>query len=571
MQPQFIQTFSALVFLGVSLQMTSVLAATPPASEYEKLPSTQKGGTLVYNILQNPKEINPILSNDAEFSQKLSPILWMPLYADDENKLGPVRAIAVSHEISKDKKTYTFKLDPLAQWQDGTPVTADDYKFTLDLILNPKINAAVKRSYLSGTTAEVVDAHTIRFKVDSPKFDTFLQLYTFQAIQKKQFEKEADFNRSPGIMNPIGNGPYLLKSFSRDQKLEFVRNTNWWAKDLPAYKNRFNFDTILFRVTRDANLIYERFVNKDFDIAYISADTFVQKVRGSDAARIGTRPNDGKPIWAANFENKAPMSTYDLAWNLESPLFKSVKTRRALAHLIHRDSINEKIFYGLRVKSFSFFGTKSINAHPDIQKDGTRIDFDVKKGLALLAEDGWKDTDQDNLLDKEINGKKTPFRFVLRFPNSSAPRSKIAQIIREDFKKAGIDVVVQGQDFAVFSEDLDHHRFEAALIGWVPSPYTNPKQVWHSTSAAGGSNYSNYKNPVVDQLIDQANAEFDLKKRAKILQKIDLILFQDQPYALLNEEKGQQFGFSNRIQSPHWFLDYSQAPAMDLFWSSTPH
>lgn len=557
-----ISLFSGLLFLGI----ISAQAATPPASDYEKLPAAKKGGTLAFNILGNPGEISWVIGNSAEVSKKILPLIFMSLYDEDMYKLGPVRALAISHEISKDRKIYTFKLDPKAKWQDGTPVTAEDVKFTLDLILNPKVDAAVRRAYYSGTTATVIDAQTIRFKVEKPTFDTFMQLYGIYPLQKKQFEKESDFNKSPGIMNPIGNGPYILKSFSRDQKLEFARNPNWWGKDLPVYKNQFNFDTILLKIAHDTNLTYERFVSGDLDIVAMNAEVFTKKARGSDADRIGKKPGDGKSIWASEIPNKAPKSTYDLAWNLESPLFKSVKTRRALSHLVNRDGIDEKIFYGQRVKTFSFMGTGSIDASPAIMKDGTRIDYDAKKGAQLLAEDGWKDTDGDNILDKVIDGKKTPFRFSVKYPTTSSPRSKIAQILKEDFKKTGIEITIQGQDAPVFSEDMDKHHFDAGLIGWVPALVKNPKQVWHSTSAeGGGSNYCSYKNPEVDKLIDEANTETDTKKRAKILQKIDLILYRDQPYTLLNEEKAMIYGFSKRIKSPHWLLPYSQEAAVSIY------
>jgi ABC-type oligopeptide transport system substrate-binding subunit len=133
------------------------------------------------------------------------------------------------------------------------------------MILNPKTHAAPLRSYWEGVRLEVVDAWRFRFHVDKPKFNTLRMLYLFAQIQAKQFIGESDFNTSKMVMQPVGNGLYRLKSFSRDQKLELERKKDWWGNGLPVFKKRFNADQIVFRIVTDPNLEYERWLKSDQD------------------------------------------------------------------------------------------------------------------------------------------------------------------------------------------------------------------------------------------------------------------------------------------------------------------
>jgi peptide/nickel transport system substrate-binding protein/microcin C transport system substrate-binding protein len=194
------------------------------------------------------------------------------------------------------------------------------------------------------------------------------------------------------------------------------------------------------------------------------------------------------------------------------------------------------------------------------------LTFDRKAALALLKEDGWADTDKDNILDKTINGVKTPFKFVLSYNANNAARAKIAQIVKENFKAAGIEVEIRALEWNAYLSDLDKRNFQAFIMAWSATPYPNPRQIWHSESEKnGGSNIIGYSNPAIDQLIDQANLEFDLKKRAETLKKINRILYEDQPYAFLSEMDSLIAGFNKKIKSSVWVMKYDVGPPIDIY------
>jgi len=570
-----LKTILVFALFGIIAAQTATFASAAPEtrfvqkpSSYEKLPPAKKGGIHYDSIGNNPKVMNPLLSNDAN-SSSLEGFLWTSLFTEDSENLNPLPLLATGYTISSDRKTYTFTVRNEAAWEDGTPVTTDDVKFTFDSMMDPKVEAAPLRSYWEGVTLEVTDAKTFKFKVGTPKFDTLRQLYLFVPIQKKSFAGEADYNKAKAVLNPVGNGPYRLKSFSRDQKIELERKKDWWGYQLPHFANRHNPDLVVLRIITDPNLAYEKFLKGELDIndfAGPGIELYVTKVLGTDKGKVGTKPEDGKNVWATEIHNKAPRGFSYVGWNLKRPLFASKKTRQALARLADYQQIIDKVFHGFSYQSTSPFGSLTMNASADVRLPERMLTFDRKKAIALLKEDGWSDTDGDNILDKMIDGKKTPFRFVLKFNSNNPARGKIAQILKENLKAAGIEMEIRSMEWNAFLQDVDTREFDSVILGWTATPYPNPKQTWHTDAEKNqGSNFVSYSNKTVDGLIEKANLEFDLAKRAKVLQKINEIIYDDQPYLFLLEPRSMIIGFNKKVKSPVWAQTYNVGAPSDLY------
>ena len=193
---------------------------------------------------------------------------------------------------------------------------------------------------------------------------------------------------------------------------------------------------------------------------------------------------------------------------------------------------------------------------------------DRKKAMALLKEDGWADSDGDNVLDKTIDGKKVKFAFELKFNSNNPLRAKIAQIAKENFKVAGIDMSVRAMEWNAYLEDVDNRRFDAYLLAWTATPYPNAKQIWHTSSEKDkGSNIVGFSNAKVDELIDLSNKEFDLKKRAETMKEINRILYDEQPYLFLSEPRSVLAGFNTKVNSTSgsWAMAYDISPPDDIY------
>jgi len=536
---------------------------------YETLPAAPKGGTLYFNIGNDPKVMNPLLAED-NISGSLEGYMWMSLFDLDLETLDYIPALATNYEVSPDKKSTTFTLNKLARWQDGTPVSSADVKFTFDTLMDPKTNAASKRSYYEGLSLKVLDESHFVFRVDEAKFDTLFQLIGFPIIQKKQFEHSDNFNKDPGIMHPIGNAAYKLEKYDRGQEIVFVRNKKWWARNLPQYKNRFNVDKIVLRIISDQNLAYEKFVNGDLDALGFSADQWHNKVMDADKDKFGTAAGGDKKIWAMENSNQSPKPYSYIGWNLKNPLFQSVKTRTALSHLVNYKKIIEKVFYNLAIQTTSPFGSLTLNSAPELRQDGAMIGYDPDKAMELLKEDGFDD-DGSGTLSKTVDGKKIPFEFTLDTNSNEPARLKIAQIIKEDFKEAGIKVTIKTSEWNSFLDKINKRNFDALLLGWTAVLFPNAKQVWDSSAEKDqGSNFISYSNPQVDALIKQSNTEFDAKKRNLLMQQINRLIYADQPYTFLVEMSKILEGLNSKIASPRWTFPYSDGAENDLFYLSNP-
>jgi peptide/nickel transport system substrate-binding protein len=153
----------------------------------------------------------------------------------------------------------------------------------------------------------------------------------------------------------------------------------------------------------------------------------------------------------------------------------------------------------------------------------------------VLAEVGWKDTDGDGILDKEIDGQRVPFRFEIKFNSGNDIRKSVALALQDELRKHGIEVSVRALDWTIFLDDVRNHRFDAVILGWAMS-VNEPDafQVWHSSQAENrGSNMISYKNARVDAILEEYRRTFEADKRIELYREFQRILNVEQPYTFL--------------------------------------
>ena len=500
--------------------------------------------------------MNPLLVTDSN-SSKLTGYLWTSFLTIDSETLKFTPLLASSVTVSKDKKTYTINLQPKAVWQDGTPVTTDDVVFTMELIKDPKNPLASSRIFFGDLKYKVLSPKKIEFYSEKPTFLTFIHIAGFVPIQKKQFESSKDFVMSPGIMNPIGNGPYSLEKFERGHQIVLKRNKNWWGYEIPEFKDRFNLDSVIFRIIQDPLMTYEAFLKKDVDVVEFSPSQWTQYVEKRDKALLASRTD----LRIFKFSNKAPRPYSYIGWNLTNPLFKSAKTRRAISYLVNYDYIRTEILGDLVMQCSSPFGSLAPSSDSSLRK--SLYTFDPKKALALLKEEGWIFNPKEQVLMKD--GLK--FEFSLKFNQENESRLKIAQVLKEDLKKYGIRVNLIQKEWNLFIEEVSTKKnFDAVLLGWTGGLFSTPKQMFHSTSMEGGSNFVSYKNDEIDKLIDSTLYEFSNEKRDKKMRAINRILYEEGPYTFLFEEKYILEGVSKKLDSKKWIETYADGVDSSSFF-----
>jgi peptide/nickel transport system substrate-binding protein len=248
----------------------------------------------------------------------------------------------------------------------------------------------------------------------------------------------------------------------------------------------------------------------------------VQHVRGTSSERFKRE--------FKKYEYYAPTYSY-IGWNNDHPIFRDKRVRQAMTYLTDRKQIVKSVLFGLG---------EVVDSHiylfrPEYDKSLVGYPFDPQKALALLKEAGWHDSDGDGVLDKVVDGKKMALRFEIKVNSGNAVRKSVALVLMDELKKHGIDASVREIDWTIFLNDVKNHKFDAVILGWqMQTTEPDAYQVWHSSQAANkGSNAISYKNPRVDEILEQYRGEFDAQKRIQLYKEFQQILHEEQPYTFL--------------------------------------
>jgi len=538
--------------------------AQTAATETPSTPAT--GDWLVLHELSDPEQLNPLTSSDASSSEVLGFVFESLLTRDPRTlELKPLIAEA-RPEISQDRLVYTFRIRKDVRFQDGRPLTGEDLLFSVKAIKCPLVNAPFLRVYFNSLVdAQLLDPNTIRFVTKEPYFlnesvlggimllprdyydpENLLKNISIRDLLKgpaqldENVKKFADnFNRNYN-RNPQGSGPYRFHRWKTGQEVELVRDPDYWGMGKPGIDQPF-VDRLKFRVVNNMDAALVRLKSGSLD--YMEVLQPVQVVRGTHSERFNRE--------FKKYEYYAPTYTY-IGWNNDHPIFRDKRVRKAMTYLTDRKQIVKSVLFGLGevVEGPIYF------FRPEYDKELPGYPFDPKKGLALLREAGWSDTDGDGVLDKFIDGKKVPLRFEIKINSGNAVRKSVALVLLDELKKHGIAASVRELDWTIFLNDVKNHQFDAVVLGWqMSTAEPDAYQVWHSSQAANkGSNAISYKNARVDEILEIYRREFDAHKRIQMYKEFQQILHDEQPYTFLYVGK-RVSAVHRRFQSVEVFPD----------------
>jgi len=472
------------------------------------------GDWLVRAMLDEPGTLNPITATDVYSELVDSLVMESLLDLDIESQeLKPL--LAQSWEISPDHLTYIFHLRKDVKWHDGKPFSADDVIYTLEKILDPKVDSAhIRIYYIDCTEYKKLDDYTVLFRWRKPYFKALEMLGTMWIIPKHILDDGTDFNKHPYGRNIIGTGPYKFLKWETGKKIELVRNKDYWGKQ--PYVDR-----VVFKIITDENVALQAFKQGEIDTVSLTPTQWMKQTNYPE------------------FYKKANKIAYDypqfgyIGWNLRRAPFHDKNVRKAMTMLLNREAILKNILFGLgKVVSGPFY-INTINYDQSVKP----LPYDPEQAKKLLDDAGWSDHNNDGIRDK--NGKD--FRFEFLMPSGNQDMEKIATIYKEDLAKAGIIMEIRQLEWAVFLQNIQEHKFDACTLAWAMDFDTDPYQIWHSSMAdvKGSSNHVGYKNPEVDRLIEIARQEFDRDKRAQIYHQIHRIIADDQPYTFLFTPKAR--------------------------------
>lgn len=483
-----------------------------------------ESGHFRYNLNVNPETLNPITTHD-NYSNEILPWIAESLLRRDPKTYEWRPSLATAFEMSKDKKAYTFTLREGVKFHDGTPLTAEDVEFSLNVYGTNLYGAANQRPSLENMEkVEVLDKYKLRITMKTPKFDSLHSLATVPIVPKATYGNKDNVARMNKTV--IATGPYRLKEYQDGVRLILEANPDWWGRSEPYFKDKYNFKKITIRFGLDDEYKILAVQKGDIDYATISMTAYLTRTSGADW---------GKKYFAEKVENKTVATTQNSFFiNLRKPIFKDKRVRQALQLLFNREDMNQKFQGGLSILATGPWSR--LNEYAD--HEVLPLLFDPKKASELLKQAGWKDSDQDGILDKEIDGKKVDFKFSVLI--AARDWEKYMTIYQSDLQKAGIKLDIVQQDWPLFVKNLDSQNFDAYIIGrGFPGVIDfDPLAEWHSSQdRKNGNNPIGFRNARADKLLEKAQVEFDRKKRIKLLAEV---------YRIAAEEQSQVFMFSGR-------------------------
>ncbi|HEX8961225.1 MAG TPA: peptide-binding protein [Geobacteraceae bacterium] len=495
--------FATLVLLLFSLAACD--------GERHAVPSARRGpGTpaygdaLVVGSIGEPSTLIPLLASDSA-SHDVAGQVYNGLVRYDKN-LNLEGELARSWDVSRDGLTITFHLRKGVMWHDGEEFTSRDVLYTYRVTIDPKTPTAYADAFKQVKSAEAPDPYTFRVTYGKP-FAPALESWGMAVLPAHLLEGK-DITKSELARHPVGTGPYRFKEWIAGQKIVLESNHGY-------YEGRPYVDRYIYRVIPDSSTMYMELKAGALDMMGLSP---VQYQRQTNTKEFLARFN--------KYRYPASAFTY-LGYNLRHPLFADRRVRQALTSAIDKGEIVHGVLLGMGQVAHGPYkpGTWAYNPHiPD-------FDYNPGRARQLLAEAGWRETNEDGILVKD--GK--PFRFTILTNQGNAERLKTAEIIQWRLRKVGVDVKIRVIEWASFlSQFIDKGNFEAVLLGWTISPDPDMFDVWHSSKTGPKElNFIGYRNSEADRLLVEGRGTFDQEKRRRCYWRLQEVLAQDQPYTFL--------------------------------------
>ncbi|MDB5460409.1 MAG: peptide transporter substrate-binding protein [Caulobacteraceae bacterium] len=422
----------------------------------------------------------------------------------------PAPGMATSWKTSADGLTWTFHLRD-AKWSDGAPLTSDDFVYSLRRLMDPKFASEYAYILYMITNAEAVnggklpltalgvdapDAHTLRIHLTHP-VPYLLRVATHETmypVPRHVIEKYGDQWTDP--RHWVSNGPYIIKSWVLGDRIHAVRNPYFYdAKSVCI-------DEVNYHPGSDA-IAVERAVRR----GEIDSANDIQSNRIAYLRRPDQIP--------AYVHVKTWLGTTFLGFNPNAvPAFKDIRVRQALTMAIDRDFITNKLMRGGQLPAYTFVppGVASYPGSEPPHWAGWSLERRQTEARRLMALAGYT--------------PQHPLKFEFKMRNTNDPQL-IYPAVQADWRAIGAEASLYPEESQIAYSDYSARNFQAADIAWI-ADYNDPMTfLYLMKSTTGPQNYTDYKNPAYDALLDQADHEVDIVRRGQDLAKAEHMAMED--------------------------------------------
>ncbi len=534
---------------GVSLDGSLKYPARFEHFDYVE-PEAKKGGLLTLHALGSFDKMNPFTLKGTDVFG-LTPFIFEPLAVSSlDEPFAAYGLIAKNIELAEDKKSVLFTLNEQARFSDGSPVTVEDVKFSLETLKSDAAHPFYQIYYQDISEAKIEDKsqEKIRFLFNRPNRELHMIASALPVLSKK-FYTEHGFgaaSKADPMLAPIGSGPYLVKKVNPGKSITYERNPDYWAAEHPTRKGMFNYSTISTKYFKDQIVSLEALKAGEFD--FMSVNIAKQWQRDL----VGRTFDQGK-LLKKTFSHKNNAGMQGFVFNTRKKLFVNPKVRQALGLAFDFEWTNKALFFNQYNRANSYFSNSELAAsglpseaelkllNPLKEKYPEAIPSEVfttplippttvspgslrtnlRQAKKLLAEQGWKV--KDGVLTSADGKQRFEFEILLVSPSFE----RVMAPYVKNLSKLGIKASYRTIDPALYTDRIKSFDFDmlVTVFGQSQSPGNEQRDRWSSTAASrnGSSNLAGIQSPAVDSLVDAliyAETQEDLTAACKALDRV---------------------------------------------------
>jgi microcin C transport system substrate-binding protein len=426
--------------------------------------------------------------------------------------------IAQGIERAPDGLWLRFYLDPRAKFADGTPITAEDVRYTFNLFITQ--GSLRYRSQFADVKEVVVEGERqVRFDLkNSDSRSLPLDIATLPVLPEHWW-KDRDFANGGGFEPPLGSGPYKVGKVDNGRSITFERNPDWWGKDLPVNRGQYNFDHVSVEFFGDLDVARQVLRSDGYDYNREFSAT------GYTIGYASPALDDGR-LQRGHLAPKGIQSAQGYVFNLNRPLFKDRRVRQALAMLWDFEWSNRQMMRNMYIRQQSFFSNSDLAASqppsadelkileplrgqiPDEvfgkafqapKTDGTGFIRDKQlEALKLLEDAGWHPKG-----DRLVNAQGEPLSFT--FLNAQGGLERLLLPYKRILAQIGIDFSIRRIDPSQYLNRLMARDYDMIVTGYPVSSSLGMELLNYFGSQGandpGSSNYMALQDPAVDTLL----------------------------------------------------------------------
>lgn len=448
--------------------------------------------------------------------------------------------LAKSIDLAPDKLSVAFELRPEAKFADGRPVTADDVVWTFNTLME-KGRPSVRVAYADVADAVAEGERRVVFHFKSNQNRELPLMVGGLPVLPKHWWATRDFTK-PLTEPPLGSGPYRVESFELGRTVTYVRNPDWWGRDMPTGRGVFNFDRVRIEYFRDPTVLFQAF--KAGQIDYRQENISKQWFTAYDFPAV-----ERGLVRKEEIVHRLPIGIQGWVFNTRRPQFKDPRVREALGQVFDFEWMNKNLFYGAYQRTHSYFGNTESEAKglpgPDEQAllapfrdqlppavmaepfqlaatDGSGNNRDgLRRALDLLRAAGWTIKDR-----KLVGPDGQPMAFTILLNDPTLER--IAIPYQQWLQRLGAEIAIRTVDSAQFVRLTDDFDFDMTTMiypgGELPGNELRDEYSCIGAKTEGSSNVAGICDKALDGLIETAINAQDRPALAAATRAMDRIL-----------------------------------------------